>query len=91
MTEKQTLNRAIIKWWCTTWLGVREDRFTCPLCFRYGTCIKCPVMKDTGKSGCYGTPYWDYSQSHPHKRRKLEALAELNYLKKLKRDVYGKH
>lgn len=39
--------------------------FTCPLCLEYNnerhmcatTCLGCPIMEDTSKKGCAGTPY----------------------------------
>lgn len=75
----------------------------CPLCCKYNwyanraldrdgiMCDGCPIRKDTGMSGCYGTPYVDYatldddSESDSYHEESLElATNMLNYLVKLK-------
>jgi len=62
--------RGSIKKWELIVLGRKEDTGTnnCPLCAEFyfpvdqrGICGGCPVKEATGKSGCVGSPYTEWT------------------------------
>lgn len=67
--------------------GAFGDGNTCGLCNCY-TCTSCPVFKLTGKNQCKDTPYslWIQLSHYDNSDLRQEAaLAELNFLKVLKK------
>lgn len=65
----------------------------CPLCDAYFAdyCVKCPVMKRTGKEGCIKTPYREIENTLLNKKLKTVSpelikliKEELEFLKSLK-------
>lgn len=92
MTRKEMLQRleknadlldlAIQKWQdIVLGIGTDEGADNCALCEVYtiedGTCTEeCPIMEDTNRMGCKGTPYPSSNDN---------GMAMLEYLKSLKR------
>lgn len=85
--DKRTLKalKGSIKKWEKIVDGTGTDKGpdNCPLCklfFDSTDCLGCPVNNATGKTGCRGTPYDDYSLAAD---KHVPALAELDFLKSL--------
>jgi len=75
------LNESIIIW-ATRARGVEFKR-DCPLCRldTEGDCSACPIALFTGKTGCHGTPYFDWEDGLDDT---FYAKKELRFLKKVR-------
>lgn len=79
--------------------GVDSGADNCPLCGLFNNtesepmCVGCPVMNQTGKDGCAGTPYVEWCKQQvksfdfPHKAKTdgqiAAAKAEVEFLRRL--------
>ena len=66
MTYKEALNSSILKWDHVVRGGYDKAAKDCMLCHQFidNKCDGCPVRKDTGQSGCHGSPYEDWLDHH---------------------------
>lgn len=75
-----------IKKWATIVEKLKEGyeirsfgAYSCGLCQKFMGCDECPIYKKTGKTSCFGTPYYDFRANQSVKN----AEAELVFLQKL--------
>lgn len=89
---EQALRESIAKWEKNAAVAKCKDAKVnsadCPLCelFAYENCRECPVKNHTGKSECYGTPYYK-AREHYYDNQlaafREAAQREVDFLKSL--------
>ena len=69
-------------------IELEEGANNCALC-EVHSCYVCPIYEQTGRRGCYGTPYYEFKKALFYcnlERMRIAAKRELKFLINLKKD-----